>query len=87
MTYQQYYNKLIKDISDSQKHITEQNKILKGEKGYLDKEDMYSYMHLRTELNGLLIRSDKVFKLITAGAVNPNDEIDPVVLPDAETGD
>ncbi|MBS1525034.1 MAG: hypothetical protein JST19_05260 [Bacteroidetes bacterium] len=82
MTYQQYYNSLTKQISDSQKHINEQNKLLKGEKGYLDKEDMYTYMHLRTELNGLLIKSDKVFKLITTGEINPNDEIDPAVLPD-----
>jgi hypothetical protein len=84
MTYQQYYNKLIKDISDSQKHMAKQNKLLKGEKGYLDTEDMYAYMHLQTELNSLLAKSERVSKLITGGTVNPNAEIDPAVLPDIE---
>jgi len=82
MTYQQYYNKLIKEITDGQKHITDQNKQLKGDKGYFNKEDMYAYMHLRTELNALLAKSEKVAKLITAGDVNANDEIDASVLPD-----
>jgi len=82
MTYQQYYNKLIKEITDGQKHITNQNKQLKGEKGYFDKEDMYAYMHLRTELNALLTKSEKVAKLITDGAVSANDEVDASLLPE-----
>lgn len=82
MTYQEYYNQLVKEITDGQKHITDQNKLLKGEKGYFDKEDMYAYMHLRTELNALLAKSEKVAKLITDGIVNAGDEIDPAVLPD-----
>ncbi|MBS1530053.1 MAG: hypothetical protein JSU01_07085 [Bacteroidetes bacterium] len=83
MTYQQYYNKLIKEITEGQKHITNQNKLLKGDKGYFDKEDMYAYMRLQTELTGLLAKSEKVAKLITDGTVNATDHIDPSVLPDA----
>ena len=82
MTYQQYYNKLVNDISASEKHISEQNKLLKGEKGYLDKEDMYTYMSLRNDLNSLLSRCEEVSKLITGGGVNPQEEIDPLILPD-----
>ena len=82
MTYQQYYNKLVNDISASEKHISEQNKLLKGEKGYLDKEDMYAYMSLRNDLNSLLSRCDEVSQLIIGGRVNPQQEIDPVILPD-----
>lgn len=82
MTYQQYYNKLIREISVSEKHIAEQNKLLKGEKGYLDTEDMYTYMSLRNDLNSLLSRCDEVSKLITGGGINPHEEIDPVILPD-----
>jgi hypothetical protein len=81
MTYQQYYNKLIQEIADGHKHITNQNKLLKGDKGYLNKDDMYAYMHLQTELNTLQGKSEKVAKMITDGTVNANDEIDPVVLP------
>jgi len=82
MTYQQYYNKLIRQISASEKHIAEQNKLLKGEKGYLDTEDMYAYMSLRNDLNSLLSRCEAISKLITGGRVNPQDEIDPLILPD-----
>jgi hypothetical protein len=82
MTYQQYYNKLIKDITEGQKHITKQNKQLKGEKGYFNKEDMYTYMQLQTELNALQTKSEKVAKLITEGSVNANDEIDSSILPE-----
>jgi hypothetical protein len=82
MTYQQYYNQLISEISASEKHISEQNKSLKGEKGYLSKEDMYAYMSLRNDLNSLLSRCEEVSILITGGGVNPKDEIDPRILPD-----
>jgi hypothetical protein len=83
MTYQEYYNKLIKEITDGQKHITNQNKLLKGDKGYFNKEDMYAYMHLQTEQKDLLAKTEKLAKLITAGAVRANDEIDPAILSDA----
>jgi hypothetical protein len=82
MTYQQYYNKLVSDISASKRHLAEQNKLLKGEKGYLDTEDMYAYMSLRNDLNSLLSRCDEISNLITGGRVNPQDEIDPIILPD-----
>lgn len=81
MTYQQYYNKLIRQIDHSEKDVQKQHKILKGEKGYLDQRDLYVYMGLCNDLSSLLSKCDEVLKLITGGKVNPHDEIDPLVLP------
>jgi hypothetical protein len=80
MTYQQYYNKLIKDLDHSEKNILKQHKLLKGEKGYLDKKDLYVYMGLCNDLYSLLSKCEEVLKLITEGEVNSNDEIDPLKL-------
>jgi len=76
MTYQQYYNKLIKDIAEAKKHLTQQNKQLKGEKGYLDTRDMYTYMSLQQSLDSLQARCEEVSKLITGGRVDPRREVD-----------
>jgi hypothetical protein len=81
MTYQQYYNKLIRELDHSEKNIQKQHKLLKGEKGYLDKRDMFIYMGLFHDLNTLLGRCEEVLKLMTGGDVNPGDEIDPAKLP------
>jgi hypothetical protein len=83
MTYQQYYNKLIKDLDYKEKNIQKQHKLLKGEKGYLDKKDMFVYMGLFHDLNTLLGRCEQVLKLMTGGDVSPGDEIDPAKLPGA----
>ena len=80
MTYQQYYNKLIKDLDHNEKNILKQHKLLKGEKGYLDQKDLYVYMGLCNDLYSLLSKCEEVLKLITEGEVNPNDEIDPLKL-------
>ena len=76
MTYQEYYNKLIKDLAVKEKNILKQHKLLKGEKGYLDKQDLFAYMALRHDLDSLLSKCDEVFKLITVGNINPQDEMD-----------
>jgi len=83
MTYQQYYNKLIKDIADSKKHIAEQNKTLKGEKGYMDQTDMYTYMKLQTDLNSLLFLCEEIARMITSGNVALQDEVDLLKYPGA----
>jgi hypothetical protein len=49
----------------------------------MDKEDMYAYMGLRNDLNSLSAKCEAVSKLITGGRVNPQDEIDPLILPNA----
>ncbi|HEY4195704.1 MAG TPA: hypothetical protein VGM63_09215 [Mucilaginibacter sp.] len=81
MTCQQYYNKLIKDLEHSERNIIKQHKLLKGEKGYLDQNDLYVYMGLCNDLYSLVSKCDEVLKLITSGAVNPQDEIDLIDLP------
>jgi hypothetical protein len=81
MTYQQYYNKLIKELDHSEKNIVEQQKSLKGDKGYLSEKDLYVYMGLSNDMYSLLSRCEEVLKLIVGGEVNPNDEIDPDKLP------
>jgi hypothetical protein len=80
MTYQQYYNKLIKNIDQSEKNILKQHKLLKGEKGYFDQKGLYIYMGLCNDKASLLSKFEEVLKLITDGKVNPQDEIDPVKL-------
>jgi hypothetical protein len=40
-------------------------------------------MSLRNDLNSLLSRCEAISKLITGGGVDPKEEIDPVILPDA----
>jgi len=83
MTYQQYYNKLTNDIAEAKKHLTQQNKLLKGEKGYLDTQDMYTYMSLQHNLDSLQARCAEISKLITGGDVNPKSEVDYVRFSDA----
>jgi hypothetical protein len=80
MTYQQYYNKLIKNIDHCEKNILKQHKLLKGEKGYLDQKDLYVYMGLCNDKSSLLSKFEEVLKLITDGKVDPQNEIDPVNL-------
>jgi hypothetical protein len=80
MTYQQYYNKLIKDLANSEKKLINQ-KQLKGEKGYLDQQDLYAYMDLSNDVYSLLSKCEHVLKLIVDGQVNGNDKVDPAVLP------
>ncbi|MFI5160299.1 MAG: hypothetical protein ACHQHN_03435 [Sphingobacteriales bacterium] len=81
MTYQQYYNKLVKHIADSEIDISEQQKILKGEKGYLDQQNMFAYMSLWNDLYSLKSECGALLKLITTGTVNGGDEIDAARLP------
>ena len=81
MTCQQYYNKLIKDLEHSERNIIKQHKLLKGEKGYLDQNDLYIYMGLCNDLYSLVSKCEEVLKLITSGEVNPEDEIDAIDLP------
>ncbi len=76
MTYQEYYNKLIKDIAEAKKHINHQNKQLKGEKGYLDTQDMYKYMSLQNDFSSLVARSEEISKLLTSGDIDAKDEVD-----------
>jgi len=80
MTYQQYYNKLIKDLADSEKKLIGQ-KQLKGEKGYLDQHDLHLYMDLSNDVYALLNKCEQVLKLIVDGKVNAQDTIDPAVIP------
>ena len=83
MTYQQYYNKLIKELDQSEKNIVEQQKSLKGDKGYLNDKDLYVYMGLSNDMYSLLSKCEEVLKLIIGGEINPHDEIDPDKLPGA----
>ena len=80
MTCQQYYNKLIKDLEHSERNIIKQHKLLKGEKGYLDQNDLYTYMGLCNDLYSLVSKCDEVLKLITSGTVKPDDEISMIDL-------
>jgi hypothetical protein len=80
MTYQQYYNKLIKDLANSEKKLINQ-KQLKGKKGYLDQQDLYTYMDLSNDVYSLLSKCEHVLKLIVDGKVNAHDKVDPAVLP------
>ena len=80
MTYQQYYNKLIKDLANSEKKLINQ-KQLKGKKGYLDQQDLYAYMDLSNDVYSLLSKCEHVLKLIVDGQVNAHDKVDPAVLP------
>jgi hypothetical protein len=83
MTYQQYYNKLIKEIAEAKKHINHQNKQLKGEKGYLDTQDMYKYMSLQNDFSSLVARSEQISKMLTNGDVDAKDEVDMSRFPGA----
>jgi hypothetical protein len=83
MTYQQYYNKLIKELDHSEKDIVKQQRSLKGDKGYLDQKDLYVYMGLSNDMYSLLSKCEGVLKLIIEGEVSPHDEIDPDKLPGA----
>ena len=80
MTYQQYYNKLIKDLANSEKKLVSQ-KQLKSEKGYLDQQALYAYMDLSNDVYSLLSKCEHVLKLIVDGKVNGHDKVDPAVLP------
>jgi len=80
MTYQQYYNKLIKDLANSEKKLINQ-KQLKGEKGYLDQQALYTYMDLSNDVYSLLNKCEQVLKLIVEGKVKAHDKVDPTVLP------
>lgn len=82
MTYQQYYNKLIKDLASSEKKLINQ-KQLKGEKGYLDQRDLHAYMDLSNDVYSLLSKCEHVLKLIIDGKVKAHDKVDPAVLPGA----
>ena len=81
MTYQQYYNKLIKELEHSEKNIVKQKKLLKGEKGYLDQQDLYIYMGLINDNHSLFNKCSIVLELIVENKVNPHEEIDPDKLP------
>jgi hypothetical protein len=81
MTYQQYYNKLIKHLADSEKDMLNQQKILKGDKGYLDQQSMFTYMSVWNDLYSLKSDCSALLKLIVDGTVNGGDEIDPARLP------
>lgn len=83
MTYQQYYNKLIKDIAEAKKHINNQNKQLKGEKGYLDTQDMYQYMSLQNDFNSLMARAEEISKLLTSGDIDAKHQVDMSKFPGA----
>jgi hypothetical protein len=83
MTYQQYYNKLIKDIAEAKKHLSQQNKQLKGEKGYLDARDMYAYMSLQNDFNSLAARAEEISKLLTSGDIGAKDQVDLARYPGA----
>lgn len=83
MTYQQYYNKLIKEIAEAKKHINHQNKQLKGEKGYLDTQDMYQYMSLQNDFDSLAARAEEISKLLTSGDIDARHEVDPARFPGA----
>ncbi|MGN6638010.1 MAG: hypothetical protein ACTHJ8_03805 [Mucilaginibacter sp.] len=76
MTYKQYYHKISQEIADKEKHISAQNKALKGDKGYMDKEDIYAYMTLRNELNSLMAKREELLKLMSDGKVEAHDEVD-----------
>src|SRR4051812_45854033 len=80
MTYQQYYNKLIKDLATSEEKLINQ-KQLKGEKGHRDQQDLYTYMDLSNDIYSLLNKCEQVLKLIVDGKVNPQDKVDPAMLP------
>jgi hypothetical protein len=81
MTYQQYYNRLIKELEHSEKNIVKQKKQLKGEKGYLDQQDLYAYMGLSNDMYSLSSKCEQVLRLIVENEVNPYDEIDYRKLP------
>jgi len=80
MTYQQYYNKLIKDLADSEKKLNGHRQ-LKGEKGYFDHHDLHQYMEISNDDYALLNNKEKVLKLIVGGNGNEQDKIDPAVIP------
>lgn len=82
MTYQQYYNKLIKELAASEKKLIDQ-KQLKGEKGYLDQQDLHAYMDISNDVYSLLSKCEYVLKLIVDGKVSAHDKVDPAVLPGA----
>ncbi len=83
MTYQQYYNKLIKALEESEKTIIDQKKLLKGEKGYLDQQDLYIYMGLINDNHSIFNKCSAVLELIVENKVNPHEELDPDKLPGA----
>ena len=82
MTYQQYYNKLVKDLTNSEKKLINQ-KQLKGKKGYLDQQDLHIYMDLSNDVYSLVNKCEHVLKLIVDGQVNAHDKVDPAVIPGA----
>ena len=81
MTYQQYYNKLVKDLTNSERKLINQ-KQLKGKKGY-GQQDLHTYIDLCNDVYSLVKKCEHVLKLIVDGQVNAHDKVDPAVIPGA----
>jgi hypothetical protein len=80
MTYSEYYAKLLKDLNDSEKFIEQKYKELKGDKGFLEKEEREAYMDLQNDLTSLMSKCDRLSHLISNKEVKPKDNVNPDVL-------
>ncbi|MDB5007861.1 MAG: hypothetical protein JWQ84_205 [Mucilaginibacter sp.] len=76
MTYHQYYNWLIADLDAKEKTTANQYLLLKGEKGYLNLNEITEYKKLTFDLYILMAKSEELLKLFKNGDINFNDEID-----------
>jgi hypothetical protein len=80
MTYREYYNLLIDDLNIGEQNTANQYLLLKGEKGYLNLNEIRIYKRLTFNLYILMAKKDEVLKLFKNGEINFNDEIDPFKL-------
>ncbi|MDF2433990.1 MAG: hypothetical protein JWP44_3621 [Mucilaginibacter sp.] len=76
MTYHQYYHLLISDLDAKEKTTANQYLLLKGEKGYLNLNEITEYKKLTFDLFILMAKSEELLKLFKGGDINFNDEID-----------
>ncbi|MDB5111834.1 MAG: hypothetical protein JWR67_2948 [Mucilaginibacter sp.] len=75
MTYRQYYIKLIRDITETEKFIEQKYKELNGDNVYLKEVKLDAYLDLQNELSLLMSKCDKVAQLITSRQVKSTDEV------------
>ena len=80
MTYGQYYDLMIEDLDSQEKGTFNQYLLLKGEKGYLNVNEITVYKKLTFDIFILRAKSEEVVKLFRKGEISFNEEVDPKKL-------
>jgi hypothetical protein len=80
VTYHQYYDLLIADLEIKEQSTANQYILLRGEKGYLNPNEIRIYKRLTFDLYILTAKAEEVLKLFKNGEINFDDQVDPFKL-------